>query len=110
MRPFPPIDRLEIVETHPLITLAVLRDGLILVKFRLPSGRTAWRHHAGHRPPFDDRQARLGEPRRPTHDDGHEHQSRNRQQPQPDGAAAGFGTRSKTGHAIVWLPAAARTI
>jgi len=91
MRPFPPIDRREFVEAHARIVLAVLRDGLVLVEFGLPCGRIERRHHAGHRLPFDDRQARLGEPRRSTHDHGQKHQGRDRQQPQPHGAAASRG-------------------
>jgi hypothetical protein len=110
MRPFPPIDGLEIVEAHSRIMLAVLRDGLVLVEFGLPCGCIERRHYAGDRLPFDDRQARLGEPRRSAHDHGHEHQGRDRQQPQPDGAAASGGKRGEVGHGIIRLPGAPRTI
>ena len=100
VRPFPPIDRLELVEAHPGMALAVLRDGLVLVELGLPCAGVEWRHDAGHRLPFDDRQARLGEAGCPAHRERHEHQGCHRQQPKPEGAAAGLGTRSKAGHAI----------
>ena len=82
------------------MALAVLRDGLVLVELGLPCAGVEWRHDAGHRLPFDDRQARLGEAGCPAHRERHEHQGCHRQQPKPEGAAAGLGTRSKAGHAI----------
>src|SRR5262249_3195588 len=103
-------DRLKLVEAHPRMALAVLRDGLVLVELGLPCAGVERRHDAGHRLPFHDRQARLGEPRCPAHRERHEHQGCHCQQPKPEGAAAGLGTRSKTGHAIIGLPAAMRTI
>src|SRR5262249_11668064 len=106
MRPLPPIDDLELVEAHPGIMLAVLRDGLVLVEFRLPCGRIERRHHAGPGFAYDDRRARLGWPGCSAHDEGREHQGRNRQQPQPDGAAPSVGGRSEAGHGIIRLPSA----
>jgi hypothetical protein len=57
VRPFPPIDRLELVEAHLRMAFSVLWDGLVLVELGLPCARVERRHNAGHRLPFHDRQA-----------------------------------------------------
>src|SRR6266404_1959218 len=110
MRPFPPVDGFELIEAHSRMAFAVLRDSLVLLEFGLPSGRIEWRNDAGHRLPFDDGEAGLGEPRSPAYEHGHEYQGGNREQPQSNGAAAGFEVRSNAGHAMIWLAAALRTI
>jgi hypothetical protein len=89
VRPFPPVDGLELIEAHACIALAVLRDLLVLVELGLPGRLIERRQHAGDRLPFNDGEAGLGEPGRAAHHHRHHHQRRDRQQPQPHGAALG---------------------
>ena len=70
------------------MALTVLRDSLVLVEFGLPRGCIERGNNAGHGLPFDDREAGFGEPGRSTDAHSYENQGRNREQPQPDGAAA----------------------
>jgi hypothetical protein len=99
VRPLPPVDGLEVVEAHAEIAFAVLRNRVVLCELGLPAGGGERWQHAGHRFPFDDRQPRLREPRGPAHDQRREDERRHRQEPQPDGAAAGFGRMGGSGHA-----------
>src|SRR5262245_44984601 len=106
MRPFPPADGFELIEAQSRMTLA-LRDGLVLLEFRLPGRYIERGNDAGHRLPFDDGETGFGKPRRTAHDHRREDQGRNREQPQPDGAAAGLEGWNQASHAMIWLAAAA---
>ena len=92
MRPFPPVDRLELGQRHAEVALGVLRNGLIFFEFGLPGVRAQRRHDAGRRLPFGDREAGFRQPRRAADDHQQKYQRRHRQQPEPDRAvAAGAG-------------------
>src|SRR5215471_15297927 len=47
MRPFPPIDRLEVRKSHPTVLADELRDALILGELDCPSGIGERRHDSG---------------------------------------------------------------
>ena len=84
VHPLPPIDRLELIEAHAAIELAVLRDGLVFLEFGLPLGLAERRQRAHDRPPFGDREPGFGEPRRAA-DEHHEEDERSDGiKPQPD--------------------------
>ena len=94
VRPFPPVDGLELVEAHAVIELAVLRDRLVFVELGLPGALVERRHDTGDGLPLDDRQPRFREPRGAADQQRHHHEPGNHKQPQPHGMAArGIGGR-----------------
>ena len=90
MRPFPPIDGLELRETHAGIELAVLRDGLIFLELGLPPTFAERRQRAQHRLPLGDREAGFGEPGGAADQDHRQNQRGDGIEPQPDGAGVKF--------------------
>jgi hypothetical protein len=63
VRPFPPEDRLERLDTHALVELGILRNLLVALEFLLPLGVVERRDDTVDRLPFGDRQAGFGKPR-----------------------------------------------
>jgi len=85
--PFPPVDRLEIRQFHPLVLQAPLVDLLVFVEFGLPVGLAQRRNRARDRAPFGDRETAVGQPGQPAHHDHRHHQCKEHRQPGPDRAA-----------------------
>ena len=86
MRPFPPIDGLELVEAHAALELGIFGDLLIGLEGLLPVGLGERRHGAHDRLPLGDGEARIGEPRGAADQDHGDDQSRDRAEPQPQRA------------------------
>ena len=59
VRPFPPVDKLEVAERHAGVHDAVLGDRLVLLERRLPVGFVERGNGAEQRLPLGDRQART---------------------------------------------------
>src|SRR5690606_10447066 len=69
VRPFPPEDRLELVDRHALVDLLILRDALVALELLLPSGSGERGDGAVDRLPFGNGKARAGQPRRAADED-----------------------------------------
>ncbi len=89
MRPFPPINRLELGKAHAAVEFAILRNCPIFFERRLPRVFGQRRHHTHQRLPLGDRKAGFGEPRRAADQHHRQHQSGNGIKPQPDRACVG---------------------
>src|SRR4029077_13726142 len=63
--PFPPEDRLELIETHAGVELTILRNGFVGFESLAPLCPTERRQGAGDGFPFDDRKPRFGQARGP---------------------------------------------
>ena len=83
MRPFPPEDRLEVLDPHPGV-LHALRDLLVGLEFGLPVGIAERRDGAGDRLPRSDGQPGFGQPRRATDHHHDQHQERHTIEPDAD--------------------------
>ena len=93
MRPFPPIDGLELTQAHAGIKRAVLRNGLIFRERVLPVARGKRRQRAHDRLPLGDREAGFRQPRRAADQNHRQHQRGDRIKPQPDRARVRVGRR-----------------
>src|SRR5205823_1932088 len=80
----------ELIERHRAVEMLELRDGLVLLEFRLPEGFAQRRQHTGHRLPFDDREAGFGQARRAADQHHREDEGGDSIEPSPDGALAAF--------------------
>ncbi len=86
MAPLPPVDGLEATQSHARVDQLVLRDALVLLEFLGP-GLVGQRWNGpGDRLPFGDRQAGIGETRRPPDHHHGEHQRGHGEQPDCDTA------------------------
>jgi|GEM_PF-6474315 len=85
--PFPPVDRLEGGDVHLAVLQLEFRAGTIKRELGLPFGVGGWRHRPGHRAPFGDRQAGIGQPGQPADRDHRRDQDEKPDQPGPDRAA-----------------------
>ncbi len=107
MRPFPPIDGLELVDAHAVLELGIFWDLLIGGEGFLPVGLAQRRDSAQDRLPLGDRQARIGEPGGAA-DQNHRHDQRGEHaEPQSQradvacghgGVVAGSGNGRGRGH------------
>ena len=81
MRPFPPIDGLELFQAHAALDLGIFRDLLIGLESVRPVGLAERRNRAHDRLPLGDGKARIGEPRGAADQDHGDDESRDRAKP-----------------------------
>jgi hypothetical protein len=81
MRPFPPVDELEVIERHAAIDEAIFRNLPVFLEGRLPIGRAERRYGAEQGLPFGDRQAGMSEPGCAADDHHYEDQGCNKPEP-----------------------------
>ena len=81
MRPFPPIDGLELFQAHAALDLGIFRNLLIGLESVRPVGLAERGNGAHDRLPLGDGQARIGEPRRAADQDHGDDESRDRGKP-----------------------------
>ena len=81
MRPFPPIDGLELFQAHAALDLGIFRNLLIGLESVRPVGIAERGNGAHDRLPLGDGQARIGEPRRAADQDHGDDESRDRGKP-----------------------------
>ena len=84
--PFPPVDKLELGQAHALVLQLIFRDRAVEIKLALP---ILCRHRgqgAGKGLPFGDGQPAIGQTCQPTDRDHHNHQRKQKHQPNADRA------------------------
>jgi len=83
VRPFPPIDGLELIEAHAPLELGIFGDLLIRLEGLLPIGLGERRHGAHDGLPLGDGEARIGEPRGAADKDHGDDEQREDAKPEP---------------------------
>ena len=100
-----PEDLPEFHDVETTIDQSSLRRGKILLQFGAPRRVGERRQPAGHRPPFDHRQARFGQSRERADHDHEEDHCGNDDQPVAHGGRSGFHgrpTMREAGGAVIW--------